>query len=61
MLTEECPPQPAVNAARTIHEAHEKWISTNENARIYFLASMTDVLVSKHEAMTTVYEMIESL
>ena len=30
VLTEECPPQPAANAARTIREAYEKWISENE-------------------------------
>ena len=41
VLTEECPPQPAPNATRTVREAHEKWISENEKARIYLLASMT--------------------
>ena len=61
VLTEECPPQPVANATRTIHEAYEKWISENEKARIYLLASMTKVLYTKHEAMTIAYEMIESL
>ena len=59
VLTEECPPQPAANAA--LREAHDKWISYNEKARIYLLASMTEVLYSKLEAMTTAYEMIKSL
>ena len=61
MLTEECPPQPATNATRNVREAHEKWISDNEKAHIYLLASMTKVLYSKHEVMTTAYEMMESL
>ena len=38
VLTEECPPQPV---AQTVREAYEKWISENEKARIYLLASMT--------------------
>ena len=41
VLTEECPPQPVVNVAQTVREAYEKWISENEKARIYLLASMT--------------------
>ena len=61
MLTEECPPTPTANAARTIHEAYEKWVSSDEKARTYLLASLTDVLVTKHEAMGTAFEIIESL
>ena len=41
MLTEECHPQPTDNAARIVREAYQKWISENEKARIYLLASMT--------------------
>ena len=61
VLMEECPPQPAANAARTVSEAYEKWISENEKACIYLLASMIEVFYTKHEAMTTTYEMMESL
>ena len=61
VLMEECPLQPTANAARTVCEAYEKWILENEKARIYLLARMTEVLYTKHEAMTTTYEMIESL
>ena len=61
VLTEECPPMPAANAARTVREAYEKWVSSDEKARTYLLASMTDVLVTKHEAMGTAFEIMESL
>ena len=30
VLTEECPPQPATNAARIVREAYKKWILENE-------------------------------
>ncbi|KAK1592800.1 hypothetical protein Q3G72_030576 [Acer saccharum] len=52
---------PAATAARIVHEAYEKWVSENEKSCIYLLASMTEVLYTKHEAMTTTYEMMESL
>ena len=32
VLTEECPPMPTANAARTDREAYKKWISSNEKA-----------------------------
>ena len=61
VLTEECPPTPTANAARTVREAYEKWVSSDEKARTYLLASMTDVLVTKHEAMGIAFEIMESL
>ena len=61
MLTEECPPVPTVNAARMVREAYEKWVSSDGKVRTYLLASMTDVLVTKHEAMTFTFKIMESL
>ena len=61
MLTEECPLTPIANATRTVHGAYEKWVSSDEKARTYLLASMTDVLVTKHEAMGAAFEIMESL
>ena len=30
--TEECPPTPTANAARTVREAYEKWVSSEKKA-----------------------------
>ncbi|KAK0608679.1 hypothetical protein LWI29_034236 [Acer saccharum] len=61
VLTEECPPAPTAHAAQRVREAYEKWVSSDEKARTYLLASMTDVLVTKHKAMTSAFEIMESL
>ncbi|KAL5834793.1 hypothetical protein ACOSQ3_014390 [Xanthoceras sorbifolium] len=61
VFTEECTPNPTANASRTIKEAHKKWVSTDEKAYTYLLAGMTEVLVTKHESITTAFEMMESL
>ena len=52
---------PTANATRTVREAYEEWVSSNEKARTYLLASMTDVLVTKHEAISIAFEIMESL
>ena len=61
VLTEECPQTPTTNATRIVREAYEKWVLLVEKARTYLLASMTDVLVTKQEAMGTAFEIMESL
>ncbi|KAK0574163.1 hypothetical protein LWI29_019130 [Acer saccharum] len=61
VLTEECPPTPTAHAAQRVREAYEKWVSSDEKARTYLLASMTDVLITKHEAMTSAFEIMELL
>ena len=61
VLTEECPPVPAGNATRNVREAYDRWIATNNKARCYLLAGMSDVLRAKHENMETAYEIMESL
>ncbi|XP_038882358.1 uncharacterized protein LOC120073622 [Benincasa hispida] len=61
VLTEECPQAPTSNANRTVREAYDRWVKANEKARIYILASMSDVLAKKHESLATAKEIIDSL
>ena len=61
VLTEECPAEPAANAARSVREPYERWIQTNNKARAYMLANMSDVLRLKHERMETAIEIMDFL
>ncbi|KAL5542695.1 hypothetical protein UlMin_010405 [Ulmus minor] len=61
VLMEECLPAPAANATRIVRDMYEKWIETNNKAHCYLLASMSDVIRTKHEGMETTYEIMESL
>ncbi|KAA0056460.1 gag/pol protein [Cucumis melo var. makuwa] len=56
----ECPEIPAANATRTVREAHERWVKTNEKARAYILASLSKVFAMKHELMLTAREIMDS-
>ncbi|TYK23823.1 gag/pol protein [Cucumis melo var. makuwa] len=53
VLTVECPQTSAFNANRTSQEAYDRWVKANEKARVYILASMSDVLAKKHESLAT--------
>ncbi|XP_038889295.1 uncharacterized protein LOC120079204 [Benincasa hispida] len=61
VLTEECPQAPSLNANRIVWEAYDRWVKANEKARVYILASMSDVLAKKHESLATTKEIIDSL
>ena len=61
VLMEECPPATIAHAAQRVCEPYKKWVSSDEKARTYLLASMIDVFVTKHEAMTSALEIMESL
>ena len=61
VLTEECPPNPNSNANRTARDAYDRWIKANDKARVYILASISDVLAKKHDVMGTAKEIMESL
>ncbi|KAA0047871.1 gag/pol protein [Cucumis melo var. makuwa] len=61
VLTEECSQTSASNAYRTSQKAYDRWIKTNEKARVYILASMSDVLAKKHESIATTKEIMDSL
>ena len=61
VLMEECPPEPHATASRNVREKYDSWQLANNKARCYMLASMNDVLRTKHENMETAYEIWESL
>ena len=61
VLIEECPAEPAANAARSVQEPYERWIQANNKARAYMLANMSNVLRLKHERMETAIEIMDSL
>ena len=61
VLTKECPQTPTSNANQTSREAYDRWIKANEKARVYILASMSDVLAKKHESLVTTKEIMDSL
>ncbi|KAA0035897.1 gag/pol protein [Cucumis melo var. makuwa] len=60
-LTEECPQTSASNANRTSQEAYDRWVKANEKARVYILASMTNVLAKKYESLATAKEIVDAL
>ncbi|XP_022157975.1 uncharacterized protein LOC111024573 [Momordica charantia] len=47
------------NAARASRDAYERWIKANDKVKVYTLASISDVLVKKHESMVTVREIMD--
>ena len=44
VLTEECPAEPAANAACSVRQPYERWIQANNKAQAYMLARMSNVL-----------------
>ena len=60
-LMEECPPIPARNASQSVRDAYDRWTKANDKARVYILASLSDVLNKKHEAMMNAWQIMESL
>ncbi|TYK29682.1 gag/pol protein [Cucumis melo var. makuwa] len=61
ILTEECSQTPTLNANRASRKAYDRWIKANEKARVYILASMSDVLAKKYESLATAKEIMDSL
>ena len=61
VLTEKCPQTPASNANQTSQKADDRWVKANEKARVYILASMTDVIEKKHKSLATAKEIMDSL
>ncbi|XP_073057004.1 uncharacterized protein [Primulina eburnea] len=61
VLTEECPPEPSLNASRSVREIYDRWIATNNKEKGYLLAGMNDVLRLKHEHVDNAYQIIDSL
>ncbi|KAL5564989.1 hypothetical protein UlMin_028153 [Ulmus minor] len=61
VLLEACPPEPAANAAKAVKDAYEKWIVSDDMARCYMLASMSNVLQQQHQGMRTAAEIMASV
>ncbi|XP_062100866.1 uncharacterized protein LOC133806793 [Humulus lupulus] len=61
VFTDECLEVPAATVPKTSREKYDARILSNNKAKCYMLASMSDVLRKKHEDMETPYEMWESL
>ncbi|XP_073136705.1 uncharacterized protein [Henckelia pumila] len=61
VLIEECPPAPPANATRAVKKPYDRWIASNNKAKTYMLASISDALRIKMEPMETAFEIMESL
>ncbi|XP_074570565.1 uncharacterized protein LOC141827231 [Curcuma longa] len=61
VLTEECPSEPPLNAARSVREIYDKWVAANNKAKGYMLAGMSDALRLKHEHVENAYQIMDSL
>ncbi|XP_038889320.1 uncharacterized protein LOC120079230 [Benincasa hispida] len=61
VLTEECPSVFARNVSQALKDAYDHWTKASDKARVYILASLSNVLAKKHEAMMSTHQIIESL
>ena len=43
ILMDECPPEPAANAVKAVKESYERWIASDDMARCYMMAFMSNV------------------
>ncbi|XP_038875057.1 uncharacterized protein LOC120067584 [Benincasa hispida] len=44
-----------------IKDAYDRWTKANEKARVYILASISEILAKKHEVIVTMRKIMESL
>ncbi|XP_022152352.1 uncharacterized protein LOC111020095 [Momordica charantia] len=61
VLQEDCPQASAPNATVAVRIAYDRWIKANDKAKVYILASISDVLAKKHEDTITAKEIMDSL
>ena len=61
VLTEPRPPVPSNNTSKEGKEAYTRWITSNNKAIAYMLASMTDTLQTKLEKLDTTVEILDSV
>ncbi|GFP83350.1 hypothetical protein PHJA_000478400 [Phtheirospermum japonicum] len=61
VLEEECPQRPEEGADKAQRVAYDKWVKSDEIARCYILASMSNVLQHQHQTMKTVAEIMLNL
>ena len=55
------PPLPNNNAARHVKEEYDSWVTSNNKAITYMLATMSDVLRVKFKAKEIAVEILDSL
>ncbi|XP_062103811.1 uncharacterized protein LOC133814924 [Humulus lupulus] len=61
VLNEECPEVHDVTAPNSARETYDNWVLSNNKAKCYMLANMSDILRMNHEEYETVLEIWESL
>ncbi|TYK11909.1 gag/pol protein [Cucumis melo var. makuwa] len=61
VLMEECHPFPTKYASQSVRDAYDRWTKANDKARLYILASMSNILIKKHEIMVTARQIMDSL
>lgn len=61
VLTTPCPPVPAANARQAEKDAHEAWLRSDEVAKCYCLASMSNVLQQSHKEYDTTFDLLNNL
>ncbi|KAA0046028.1 gag/pol protein [Cucumis melo var. makuwa] len=61
VLMEECHPFPTKYASQSVRDAYDCWTKANDKARLYILASMSNILIKKHEIMVTARQIMDSL
>ncbi|KAA0058365.1 gag/pol protein [Cucumis melo var. makuwa] len=61
VLIEECPPFPSQNASQSVKDGYDCWTKANDKARLYILASMSNILSKKHGIMVTARQIMKSL
>ncbi|XP_062113613.1 uncharacterized protein LOC133824667 [Humulus lupulus] len=60
-MTEVFPDVPGDLSSKESREKYKRWLTTNNKAKVYMLASMSDTLRTKLEDVKTTYEIMEQL
>ena len=60
VLTEERPQEPSANATQRTREVYDRWIATNNKAKGYMFAIMSDTTRSKLEGKDTAFNVMDT-
>ncbi|XP_062108444.1 uncharacterized protein LOC133819259 [Humulus lupulus] len=61
VMTEAEPDFPRENASKAVREKYDRWTASNNKAKAYMLASMSEMLRTKMEDIETAYDIMEQL
>ena len=61
VLTDLCPPTLDSNSSKEEIETYQIWCKTDQMAKCYILALMTNVLQHQHERLLTAYNIMQNL